>query len=203
MTLSPELTTFGQYLAGKFDNKVQALANPVWYVHLHLWLRPVPLFPEDSLTLYAEQANIVKLDQPYRPRLWRLRQHGDRLEVQHYRFHDITKVLGAGRNPDLLRQITREDVEVLTASGCTLNVTVTSDSDGNYQFKASPPDNIPCCFSTHQNQPYQILLGFEVTSQTLQTYDKGIDPKTGKPIWGALMGPYCFDKQENFPFFRD
>jgi hypothetical protein len=46
--MTPELITFGRYLAGEFENQRQAQAEPVWYVHLRLWLRPLPLFREDS-----------------------------------------------------------------------------------------------------------------------------------------------------------
>ena len=42
-----------------------------------MWQRPVPLFREDSLTLFAEQANVINLDQPYRQRLIRLMQTDD------------------------------------------------------------------------------------------------------------------------------
>ena len=51
---SPELIALARYMAGEFDNREQAIADPAWYVHLHLWQRPVPLFLEDSFTLFAE-----------------------------------------------------------------------------------------------------------------------------------------------------
>ncbi len=34
MNLSPELITLANYLAGEFDNREQALAEPAWYVNL-------------------------------------------------------------------------------------------------------------------------------------------------------------------------
>jgi len=61
--------TLAQYLTGEFDNREQAIAEPVWYAHLKLWHCPVPLFTKDSITLFAEQANVLTLDQPYRQRL--------------------------------------------------------------------------------------------------------------------------------------
>ncbi|MBV8887772.1 MAG: hypothetical protein JO235_27770 [Chroococcidiopsidaceae cyanobacterium CP_BM_RX_35] len=54
MPFSPELIALAHYLTGKFDNQEQATAEPAWYVHLRLWQRPVPLFTEDSITLFAE-----------------------------------------------------------------------------------------------------------------------------------------------------
>ncbi|MEL6856170.1 MAG: CpcT/CpeT family chromophore lyase, partial [Cyanobacteria bacterium J06607_13] len=32
----------------------------------------------------------------------------------------------------------------------------------------------------------------------LKTYDKGIDPDTGRGLWGALMGPFQMVKQKTF-----
>jgi hypothetical protein len=125
MTLSPELITLARYMAGEFDNQQQALADPAWYVHLRLWQRPVPLFTEDSLTLFAEQANIVNLDKPYRPRILRLYLSDTTpasLQVQYYMLKDPEAIRGAGRNPQLLRTdqfLTRLYAHRPTAPNCT------------------------------------------------------------------------------------
>lgn len=196
--LSPELLTFGRYLAGEFENQKQASAEPVWYVHLHLWLRPVPLFLEDSLTLYAEQASIVKLDQPYRPRILRLRQVSTsplKIEVQHYMFDDIRSIQGAGRNPERLKDISPDQITAL--STCHLGVNIEQLENARYHFQAFPTTDIPCSF-TYQGSTYQVSLGFEVNADELKTYDKGIDPQTGQGIWGALMGPYRYKKCQDF-----
>ncbi|MEC4985966.1 MAG: chromophore lyase CpcT/CpeT [Oscillatoria sp. PMC 1068.18] len=198
MNLSPELITLGKYLAGKFDNQEQALAAPAWFVHLHLWNRPVPLFTEDSITLYAEQANIVNLDKPYRPRLLRLRQHHDQpnsLKVDYYKFHDIEFIKGAGKNPELLQQIQPEQIEFLP--NCTLIVKIENLSGSRYQFTATSATGKPCSF-TYQNNTYHISLGFEVTPEELRVFDKGIDPKTGKVTWGARLEPFRFHKKQDF-----
>jgi len=50
MNFSPQLIALGEYLAGEFDNRE----------HLRLWQRPVNLFTEDSITLFAEQASVIK-----------------------------------------------------------------------------------------------------------------------------------------------
>ena len=87
MSLSPDLIALGKYLAGEFDNQEQALAEPVWYVHLRMWLRPIDLFPEDSITLFAEQANIINLDRPYRQRIMRLKPGSDSLSAIQVQFY--------------------------------------------------------------------------------------------------------------------
>lgn len=194
MSLSFPLITLANYLAGEFDNREQAIAEPAWYVHLRLWLRPVPHLWEDSLTLFAEQANIIKLDQPYRPRLLRLRSTPE-LQVEHYMFKDYQAFLGSGRQPQRLETLTTEQVKFLP--GCTLKVQYSEILPNQYQFQAQPQPGETCCFQ-YQGSNFQVSLGFEVNNQQLYTYDRGIDPTTGKSIWGAILGPYRFQKQQQF-----
>lgn len=198
MTLPVELITLARYLAGEFDNKKQALAEPAWYVHLRLWQRPIPLFTEDSLTLFIEQAPLLNLDQPYRQRLIRLYVNNTTpvsLKVQYYMFKDLASVRGAGRHPELLKQISTQDIEFLP--GCTLNIQQRLVGVNLYEFSASSPTDSPCCFS-YQGKNYQVALGFETTLEEFRSYDKGIDPLTGKAIWGALLGPFRFTKLQDF-----
>ncbi len=198
MSFSPQLLALANYLAGEFDNQQQALAEPAWYVHLRLWQRPVPLFSEDSLTLFAEQANIVNLDQPYRQRIMRLQSGRDPdapLTVQFYMPKDPMALRGAGRNPSLLNTLTTDQLDFLP--GCILNVTQQTLASDRYQFAATPPVETRCCF-TYAGNTIQVSLGFEVTQEELKTYDKGIDPTTGKAIWGAILGPYRYTKREQY-----
>ncbi len=197
MTFSPELTLLASYLAGEFDNREQAIKDPAWYVHLRLWLRPVHLFTEDSLTLFAEQANILKLDQPYRPRILRLCQSdtSEGCVVQYYMLKDPDRIRGAGQNPSLLKTLTPEQMDFLP--GCTLTVTQEHLTQNSYKFSAVPAPDTRCCF-TYLGQTYQVALGFEATQEEFRSFDKGIDPQTGKAIWGALLGPYIFSKRQDF-----
>lgn len=195
---SAQLIALARYMAGEFDNQAQAIADPAWYVHLRLWQRPVPLFLEDSLTLYAEQANIVKLDRPYRPRIIRLKPSTDSqtlLQVQYYMIKDISSIQGAGRNPALLKTLTPDALELLP--GCVLAVTQLDCTPHGYHFQAFLPNNSRCCF-TYEGQTYQVSLGFEASPDEFLSYDKGIEPETGKAIWGAMMGPFRFRKRQDF-----
>lgn len=194
LNLSPQLQALGKYLAGEFDNQSQALEQPAWFVHLRLWMRPVPIFYQDSITLYAEQASVVNLDKPYRPRILRLRER-ENLEIEYYMFEDITSIAGAGRDRSLLQKITPEQIKFLP--DCTLKVKAESTTAGNYRFTTTPVTETPCNY-TYQGNNYQVFLGLEATPTTLLTYDKGIDPATGKGIWGALLDAYRFNKIQDF-----
>jgi hypothetical protein len=197
MRYSAQLIALASYMAGEFDNQAQAIADPAWYVHLRLWQRPVPLFTEDSITLFAEQANIVNLEKAYRPRIIRLRQGSDNssLEAQYYMFTDPAQVQGAGRDREKLKTLTTDQIEFLP--GCTLKITENSLANQSYHFQASLPPSSRCCF-TYGGETYQVSLGFEATPEEFLTYDKGIDPQTGKAIWGALLGPFRFTKRQDF-----
>lgn len=200
MTTS-QLNTLATYLAGEFGNQQQAASQPAWFVNLRLWIRPVPIFTADSITLFAEQANVIKLNQPYRPRILRLRQR-ESIEVEFYMFEDIATARGAiatargaGRDKSLIEQITPDKIKFLP--NCTLKVDSQQLSNGTYCFETTPVNQEPCSVS-YQGTTFQVFLGFKATADELLTYDKGIDPTTGAGTWGALMGPYCFSKLEDF-----
>jgi CpeT/CpcT family (DUF1001) len=194
MTHSAALVQLAAGLAGEFDNREQAIADPVWFVHLRLWHRPVNLFAEDSLTLFAEQANILQLDRPYRQRLLRLQPTADPqcLQVQYYAFKTPSAVKGAGQNPALLQNLTLDDIEYLP--GCILTV----PPAGGDRYLADPPPGAQCYF-TYQEEIRQVCLGFATSSTEFLSFDKGVDPKTGQALWGALMGPYRFTKRLAYP----
>ena len=192
--ISPQLNTLATYLAGEFSNQQQATSQPAWYVNLRLWIRPVPIFTEDSITLFAEQANILQLDRPYRPRILRLRNR-KAIEVEFYMFKDLATAKGAGQNKDLIKQITPEKIEFLP--NCTLKVSTQKLDNGKYCFETTPITPEPCRV-TYQGTTFQVFLGFKATADELQTFDKGIDPETGRGTWGALMGAYCFNKLQDF-----
>lgn len=198
MPFSSELTALAHYLAGEFDNQEQALAEPAWYVHLRLWQRPVPLFTEDSLTLFAEQANIVNLDQPYRPRLMRLQEHHERhgaLQVQYYMPKDPAALRCAGRSSALLKTLVPEQFDLLP--GCLLTVTKQQMATNLYHFQATLQPDTRCCF-TYRGNTQQVSLGFEATAAEFLSYDKGIDSTTGIATWGAILGPFRFHKRQDF-----
>ena len=197
MSLTPQLIALGRYLAGEFDNREQAIADPVWYVHLRLWQRPINLFSEDSLTLFAEQANILNLDQPYRQRIMRLRPGLDQasLHVQYYMPQDPAALKGGGSNPALLNHLTPDQLDLLP--GCILTVTPETLIPNSYKFTAVPPPDT-CCSFTYLGNTIQVSLGFAVTETEFHSYDKGIDPATGKATWGAIFGPYRYTKREQY-----
>ena len=179
-------------MSGMFSNAQQANDSPTWFVNLRLWQRPTSLFAEDSVTLFLEQANSLKLDQPYRQRLLRLSEADGELYGQYYQFKDFSRWRGSGTSPALLEALTLDAIDDLP--GCRVAIR-SSQLEGQAGYRAERMPGGKCEFE-YDGKLRQVLVGFEVSQSghRLKTYDKGIDPETGKGLWGALMGPYEFVK---------
>lgn len=185
------LPTVAQWLAGAFENRSQSMAQPVWFVHLRLWHRPLPQRLEGHLALFAEQANALYLDKPYRQRVLILQEtDSEGIQVQYLALKHPDQFCGAGANAELLQHLSWQDLEWLP--GCALTLTTQGSS-----FVAQPEPGDRCYFQ-YDGKTRQVVLGFEVTGTTFHSYDRGVDPETGQALWGALMGPYEYAKCEDF-----
>jgi hypothetical protein len=184
-----------QSLCGVFSNADQAREHPIWFVQLRLWQRWVPLFAEDSVTLFLEQANMLQSDRPYRQRLLRLHREGSQILGQYYQFQNPGAVRGWGTTPDRLQSLTLDQIEILP--GCQIEVKLWALSNG-WGARALLVPGGRCCFE-YEGQMRQVMVGFEVEAigdrVGFRSFDKGIDPATGQALWGALMGPYEFWKE--------
>ncbi|MBD0334876.1 MAG: chromophore lyase CpcT/CpeT [Cyanobacteria bacterium Co-bin13] len=200
-TLSTELLTLGRYLAGEFENRQQSLAEPAWYVHLKVWHRPIRLFHEDSLTFFIEQVSVASGQPPYRQRILRLYDSGSQIKGQYYGLKDAVQVRGGATAPQILDALTPEDLVQLPT--CSLSIESQALPGSQYSFKAELPAGTLCSFEYAGNTSY-VSLGFSVGPASnaagleLRVYDKGVDPDTGKGLWGALMGPFCLIKMSDF-----
>lgn len=187
---SDSLTTLARWLAGEFSNQQQAFDQPTWFVHLKLWHRPVPHRLDGHVAIFAEQANALYPDQAYRQRLLSLRESEGRLWIQYYGFKNPGQFRGAGLQPEQLQILTVDELEYL--SGCVLDIEVQSD---RFIGTMRPGDR---CRFQYDGKVGQVILGFEVQENQFWSGDRGVDPETEKPIWGALMGKYEFTKTADF-----
>ncbi|MBE9059936.1 chromophore lyase CpcT/CpeT [cf. Phormidesmis sp. LEGE 11477] len=202
---SSPLTTLASYLAGEFENQRQAAAEPAWYVHLRLWQRPVPaLSSRQRFTFLLEQQNVISGQPPYRQRILQITDaaEADQLKGQYFALKDPLKFKGAGRDAEVLKGISQQDLVTLPNSGVVIRYqVVSSGNQDGYQFQSALKDGELCSFD-YGGQTRYVYLGFDVIPQgdtiLLKTYDKGIDPDTGRGLWGALMGPFEMVKQASF-----
>lgn len=189
------LQTIAEWLAGEFDNQEQAIADPVWFVHLRLWHRPLPFRVEGNPAFLAEQANMLDPENPYRQRVLILQppsatNESDVGQVEYRAFRQPQQVKGAGAHPECLQTLRPEDL--LSLPGCILRLSASGQG-----FKAEPPSEARCFFQ-YEGKTRQVVLGFEVEAQRFRSFDRGVDPENGRGLWGALMGPYQFTKRQSF-----
>ncbi|MGF1497262.1 MAG: chromophore lyase CpcT/CpeT [Elainellaceae cyanobacterium] len=182
--------TLARLLAGEFVNREQALAQPAWFVSLRLWHRPLPRLLEGNPAIFAEQANALYPDQAYRQRLLMLQEGPDGIEVQYFAFRQPEQYQGAGLNPERLRSL--QDEDLIRLPGCVLEVQQRGET-----FAATMRPGDKCQFE-YQGKVGQVALGFEVSPGRFLSYDRGLDPETGRSLWGALMGPYEFTQQADY-----
>ncbi len=194
-TQPPSLKTLATYLAGEFDNQAQAREEPVWYVPVRLWHRPLNFWGDRGFAFYAEQSNALKLDQPYRPRVFLISDTNGQMQVEYFQIKDPSPLRGGGRSPEKLTQLHPDNLVALP--GCTLTVT-----PGATEFSARPQPDCKCQF-TVDGAVREVKLGFDAGPSSLKTYDQGINPDTGQPIWGALMGPYQYQKINTYGLRTD
>lgn len=190
------LSTLVNYLTGEFENAAQAAESPAWFVHLRLWQRLVPaLSGEGVYTLFLEQASVVGNKPPYRQRILQLREEASQLRGEYFALSDPAKFIGAGTNPERLAKMSAANLVGLPDSEAHIQVQAVA---GGYQFKSALPDGKLCSFEYGGQRRY-VYLGFDIGPRAaggsgstieLLTYDKGIDPDTGRGLWGALMGPF-------------
>lgn len=189
-SISKELSTLASWMAGEFSNREQALDQSVWFVNLVWWQRPIPFNVLGSIAIFAEQANALILDRPYRQRILQFVENDGKIQVKYWGFKDPAAWSGAGRDRDRLNQITINDIEPL--AGCLLDV-----SFANGRYKAEMPKDAKCCFQ-YLNESRQVVLGFEVSADEFWSGDRGVEPETGTAIWGAIMDFYKFKKIYDF-----
>jgi hypothetical protein len=186
--------TLATWLAGEFDNRTQAMDQPAWFVQLRLWHRPLPQRLEGQLAIFAEQANALQLDKPYRQRILMIQPVQSaaepQLQVQYLALRQPEQFRGGGADPTRLASLTPEDWQGLP--GCCLTVAYRDRT-----FVAEMPPDTHCYFD-YAGQRREVVLGFEARQTEFFSRDRGVDPDTGASLWGALMGAYHFHKREDW-----
>lgn len=191
-----DLYRLASWMAGEFENRAQAKAEPVWYPHIRVWQRPVQLF-DQGIALFLEQASALSLDRPYRQRLLHLSQSPTAAAItgQYYALTNPGEFQGASRDLERLRLLQLDSLERLPT--CRLTIAC---QPGSQRFEAQAGEEL--CSFTYGGQQRFVQLGFTIRQSQgeteLQVHEKGVDPSTGKGLWGALMGPFKLIKDRQY-----
>ena len=190
MTHSQDINTLARWMASDFSNQAQAYANPPFFAHIRVCMRPLPYELLDGTSLFLEQAYDFMLNAPYRLRVIRLSLVDDRIELENYKVKDQEKFYGASRDLELLNTLKSEAIDKM--EGCDMNVIWTGNS---FKGEIKPGK---ACIVERQGKITYLDNSFEITDNQLISYDRGRDPETDELIWGSVAGPFEFSPLQSF-----
>ncbi|MBW4675892.1 MAG: chromophore lyase CpcT/CpeT [Desmonostoc geniculatum HA4340-LM1] len=187
---SSDLLTLACWMAGDFSNQKQSFANPQLYAHIHIFFRPLPFEFFSAVGFYSEQVYDHDLWTPYRQGVHRLVDLGDRIYIENYSLKDPVLYAGAGRELDILKTITPQNIER------RYNCSMVFVREGE-MFRGSVEPGNECLIPRNGRQTY-LVSDVEITDHTWISLDKGMDIETHEQIWGSTAGPLRFEKRESF-----
>ncbi len=171
-------------LTGEFSSQAQSEADPDYY-SIRLIHRPIWLHREDGPWLYVEQSVSARPDSPYRQRVYQLIQTADAgVESRVYTLPDPDRFVGA--EADAFRDLKPADLQFRVGCSIRLKRHTETHYSGQTQGKG--------CATTLQGAQYatsEVDLQFD----RLTTWDRGFR-EDGTQAWGAVKGPYRFDRVE-------
>ena len=190
MTHSQDIITLASWMASDFSNQAQAYANPPFFAHIRVCMRPLPHDLLGGTSLFLEQAYDYLLSVPYRLRVIKLTIVEDRIELENFKVKDQEKFYGASRNLELLSTLTPDLIDKM--DGCDMNVVWTGNS-----FKGEIKPGKACIVERKGKVTY-LDNSFEINNSQLISYDRGRDPETDELIWGSVAGPFEFSSIKSF-----
>jgi hypothetical protein len=190
MSHATDISSLGRLLAADFSNQAQSFENPPFFAHIRVCIRPLPIEVFTEPFLFLEQAYDFEINQPYRLRVFKLKIVDDHIEIENYKVKEEKDFFGAARDPGRLAKLTPDQLELM--NGCDMNVEWTGHS-----FKGSIKPGRNCIVVRKEKTTY-LDSQFDVSSEGMKTWDRGFDHETNEQIWGAIDGPFQFDRKAAF-----
>ena len=190
MTHSTDIATLARWMAADFSNQEQAFENPPFFAHIRVCMRPLPWEFLSGMSFFVEQAYDYMLNSPYRVRVLKLIDAGERIEVENYTVKQEEKFYGASRDPQRLKTLASTQLEKLP--GCNMVVEWTGHS---FKGKVEPGK---VCIVFRKGQNTYLDSEFEIDQDKFISLDRGLDPETNEYIWGSVAGPFYFVRWSSF-----
>jgi len=184
ITSEDKLSSLQDMMTGSYDSSLQAESDSTYYnISLHMY--PIWKDRRDGKYLYIEQALASMQDKPYRQRVYKLEDLGDGRVVSHvYKLKNDSLFIGMWKTP---QEFNKYGVSLLDIrEGCEV---VMSPVEGGYTG-STVDDN---CKSTLRGASYATSK-VSMSASKITSWDQGFDDK-GTQVWGAVAGPYVFDKK--------
>lgn len=190
MSHSTDIETLARWMAADFSNQEQAFENPPFFAHIRVCMRPLPIDFLSGVSFFVEQAYDYMLNDPYRVRILKLIEKGDRIEIENYVIQNEQPFYGASRDLHRLQTLTADQVEKLP--GCNMLVEWTGHSFKGY---VEPGKG---CIVVRKGQTTYLDSEFEIDDQKFISLDRGLDPETNEHVWGSVAGPFHFVRWATF-----
>lgn len=178
-------------LAGTFDSKAQAEADPEGFRAVRLVAVPVPRsrLAKGEPVLYVEQALLTTPNKPYRQRFYRVEETADGNVISRvFEPKEPLAVSGKWRDPADLALYGAGDV--VERIGCAVRLKRTADGwEGATEGK-----NCPSALSGARYATSRVKL----VPGRIESWDRGWDLED-RQVWGAKGGPYLFEKRSASP----
>lgn len=187
MTHSTDIVTLARWMAADFSNQEQAIENPPFFAHVRVCMRPLPYTLLDGVSLYLEQAYDYMIAQPYRVRVLKLLPVGDLIHIENYKIEQQENFYGACREPGRLEQLKGANLEKIPGS-----TFITEWTGQSFKGKVEPGKG---CIVVRNGRTTYLDSEFEINGEIFTSHDRGRDPETDEHVWGALAGPFVFNKR--------
>jgi hypothetical protein len=172
------------WMTGSFSSAAQAAADTS-YLDIRLEVVPVWTDRADGHWLYVEQAVADHIERPYRQRVYHVTA-GDSGEITSavLTIPDPLRFAGAWREPAPLAALAPDSLDL--REGCTVVLRRTERD----LFEGGTAGS--GCASSLAGAAYATSL-VELSPDRLTSWDRGFD-REGNQVWGAVDGPYVFDR---------
>jgi len=173
------------WMTGEFSSSEQAAKDTTYY---DITLKMTRIWPEKKTGawIYVEQAVAATPNEPYRQRVYFVRELGDgQFSSDIYTIPEEEKFIGAWKDVSAFAEMDQFDLTYKDGCAVFLNY------DG---FQYSGGTNEGTCKSTLRGASYA-SSEVQITEGILKSWDRGFDEE-GNQVWGAEKGGYIFKKNE-------
>ncbi len=179
------LPLLAEWLTGEFDSSAQAQRDERFF---NIRLAAAIIWPEreDGIWIYLEQASAEDLENPYRQRVYHLREPQPGQYISDvYTLPDPGSVIGGWLKPDSLEEFGPEDLQLRT--GCSVYL----QRDSAAQFSGGTRGK--GCISTLAGASYA-SSEVVVAADAINSWDRGFNADD-QQVWGAQSGAYEFRRK--------
>jgi len=180
---SEDFTLLMDWMTGEFSSAEQAAKDSAYF---DISLKMTRIWPDKKTGawIYVEQAVAATPNEPYRQRVYFVREMGDgQFSSDIYMIPEEEKFIGAWKDTSPFDNLTQFDLEY--KDGCAVFI----NYDG---FQYSGRTNEKTCKSTLRGASYA-TSEVKIIKDVLESWDRGYDGD-GNQVWGAENGPYVFKK---------